>query len=357
MSTQDIPVEDQEKPSSEEHKIQAEGAPAPQPTAPNPTENARLATPPPYVPPAQPAQPPYTWPRYYPGTGPQWAGGGQYGPPYPPPYQRKRSPWPWIIATLVLLFVLLIGGVYSLFSFIGFNFAGYANSVTESRHYSVSANPTFVLNNDTGSIHVRTAPINNEVNIVTTRHTNAGGNVNDVTVSYTQDTAGNTVTVNVVRVTNYNLLSSPTVDFDVTVPSTATLRIETKTGGIDVTGVSGQMILTSNTGSIVARDGTARGSTQLITNTGSITFNGSIDRSGNYRFETNTGSVNVNLPGDSAFHMTATTDTGSINTTFPGVIIQHRSLVGADASGDVGSSPQATISMKTNTGSINLYQR
>jgi len=95
----------------------------------------------------------------------------------------------------------------------------------------------------------------------------------------------------------------------------------------------------------------------LITNTGSITFNGSIGESGTYQFQTNTGSVNVTLPGGSVFHVDASTDTGSINTTFPGVTVQQHQFVGADVHSDVGNAPQATISLRTNTGTINLYQR
>ncbi len=65
----------------------------------------------------------------------------------------------------------------------------------------------------------------------------------------------------------------------------------------------------------------------------------------------------MTLPSDSVFHVDASTDTGSINTNFPGVTVQHHQFVGADAHGDVGSSPQTMISMRTNTGSINLNER
>ena len=176
-------------------------------------------------------------------------------------------------------------------------------------------------------------------------------------MNYTQDREGNTVTVTVDRLTNAGFFTSTSVDFAITVPSAAVLQLKTNSGGIDVSGVSGQMVLSRNTGSIQASDGTVSGKSELITNTGSITFNGSVDRSGTYRFETNTGSVNVTLPGESVFHLDASTDTGSINTNFPAVLVQHRQFVGADAHSDVGSAPQATISLKTNTGSINLYQR
>lgn len=116
------------------------------------------------------------------------------------------------------------------------------------------------------------------------------------------------------------------------------------------------MALSSNTGSVEVSGGTVRGDTALITNTGSVTFNGAIEQSGIYTFTTDTGSVNVTLPAESVFHVDASTDTGSINTNFPGIVVQHRQVVGSDAHGDVGSSPQATITLRTSTGSINLYQ-
>jgi len=374
MSNQEVPVKDIEEPLSEvpvesvtpQEQVASVPEPfiaapveqarptTPPPVAAYPGAQARPTTPPPYFP---PAQPPYTGQGYYPGTGPQWSRGGYYGPQYPPYAPHKRSPWPWIILAIVLLIMLLGGGIFSLFSIFGSSFVGFGNTTTETKYFTVSTNPTLVVNNDTGSIHVRAASSVNQVTIQATKHTNFGGNLNDVTVSYTQNTAGNTINVIVSRVSGSSFLNSASVDFDVTVPSVAALQLKTNTGSIDVTGVSGQMMLTSNTGSVQANDGTASGTTELVTNTGSVTFNGSIDRSGSYRFETNTGSVNVTLPSDSAFHLTASTDTGSINSNFSGVTVQHHQVTGADASGDVGTSPQATVSLKTNTGSINLYQR
>jgi len=358
MSNQEVPVKDIEEPLSEvpveSVTLQEEVASAPEPVVASPVEQARPTTPPPYIP---PAQPPYTGQGYYPGTGPQWSRGGYYGPQYPPYAPRRRSPWPWMILAIVLLFMLLGGGIFSLFSIFGGGFVGIGNTATETKYFTVSTNPTLVLNNDIGSVQVRAGGSVNQVTILATKHANFGGNLNDVTVSYTQNTEGNTINVIVNRVNGSSFFNATSVDFDVTVPSAAALQLKTNTGSIDVTGVSGQMMLTSNTGSIQANDGTASGTTELVTNTGSVTFNGSIDRSGSYRFETNTGSVNVTLPSDSAFHLTASTDTGSINTNFPGVTVQHHQVVGANAFGDVGTSPQATVSLRTNTGSINLYQR
>jgi hypothetical protein len=91
MSDQEMPVKEQEQPSSEEQYFDGEArtkeAYPPKATAPQPYERARPPMPPPFIP---FTQPPYAWPVYTPGAGPQWAGGGQFGPPAP----RGWSRWP-----------------------------------------------------------------------------------------------------------------------------------------------------------------------------------------------------------------------------------------------------------------------
>jgi DUF4097 and DUF4098 domain-containing protein YvlB len=218
----------------------------------------------------------------------------------------------------------------------------------ETRHFEVAAHPTLILNNDAGSIHVRAGPSENDVSIQATKHSGLWGSPNTIEVSYTQNTEANTITVNVDRQSHVFAW----VNFDVTIPSAATLQLKTTTGSIEVSGVSGEMVLSCNSGSIEASDAIVSGHTQLVTNSGSVTFTGAIERSGSYRFETTSGSVKVTLPSESVFHVEASTVTGSFHTNFPGVTVQHHHAVG-----DVGSAPQATISLRAVTGSIKLYQR
>lgn len=81
-------------------------------------------------------------------------------------------------------------------------------------------------------------------------------------------------------------------------------------------------------------------------------FNGSIGSTGTHDFETNAGSIDMTLTGSPGFHLNAMADVGSINTSFP--VTVNRNTPGATANGDVGTSPQATLKLKTNAGSINL---
>jgi hypothetical protein len=254
---------------------------------------------------------------------------------------------------LVLVFTWIIGLT---FAATGINFTGYTNSATESRSFAVNSTPTIVINNDIGNIHAQSGGTVSNVTIQATKHAGFGSNVNDAQVSYDQNSAANTITVNVNRTTGSNFFNSARVDFVVTVPGNTELSLKTNTGSVDVSGVSGQMSLRSNTGSVSMRGGVLTSSSILQSNTGSITFSGSIGKTGSYQYMTNTGSINVTLPASSVFHVDATTDTGSITSDFPGVNVQHPNFTGAVAHGDVGSAPQATVTLSTNTGSIYLHQ-
>jgi len=343
-------IQEEGRTGTEERPVeQPQEVETPQTTTPLPPEQpVRQAVQPPQY-------PPYARQNYYPGPGQQPYYGPYYGPPYAPPH-RKRLVWPWIVLTVFLVFTFTwLGGLA--IGNVGFNFSGYTNGVTETpRHFAVSATPTVVINNDIGSIHVRSGGAESIVTIQATKYAGFGGNVNNVQVNYTQESAANTVIVNVNRTANATFFSSLKVDFEVTVPNNSALEIKTTTGGLDVSGVSGQMSLQSNTGSVDVRDGVLSPGSSLNSNTGSITFNGSISKTGSYRFTTNTGSINVTLPASSVFHLDASTDTGSITSDFPGVDLQHTNFTGATAHSDVGNAPQATITMTTNTGSISLHE-
>jgi DUF4097 and DUF4098 domain-containing protein YvlB len=242
-------------------------------------------------------------------------------------------------------------------SMLGSTVTGVGNSISETHHFTMNSNPTLVLKNDTGSLHVRAAPAGNAVTIQATKYSGPWGNLHDLNVNYAQNREGNTVIVTVTRLNNGNIFSAERVDFVITVPSAATLQLKTNTGNIDVSGVSRQLNVASNTGSITASNTTVSGNAQLITNTGSITFNGSLEPKGTYNLATNTGSVDVTLPSASVFHVDASSDTGSITTDFPQVTVHQRQSIGAQAHGDVGSAPQALVTLKTNTGWIHLHQR
>jgi hypothetical protein len=170
--------------------------------------------------------------------------------------------------------------------------------------------PVIEINDDVGSIHVHVG----DVNTVTIRPIIQGAGFEDEPkVEYSRDDGA--IHVDVENESD----SGGSVDFDVTIPSSADLMLKTDTG--------------------------------------SITFDSSLDPSGNYQFQTDAGTISVTLPSDSSFHVNATTDTGSINTAFPELTVQHADGTGAEVDGNVGTSSGATMTLKTETGSITLNKQ
>jgi hypothetical protein len=275
---------------------------------------------------------------------------GYYGPAAPPRRRRGRL-FACLITLLVVLLLCiglsLVGAILGL----GVGIARvFRNGVTEApRTFTVSGSPALILTSDAGSVTVKSGSTNSII-VQATKYAGFGGNSNDVQVNYSQ--SGSTVNVTFHRSGAFNFFNAINVDFTITVPSSTNLQVTTSAGSINVSGVSGEMSLISNAGTIGATSASLTGSSTFKTNAGSINFNGSIGTTGTYDFETNAGSIDMTLPGTTSFHVNATTDAGSINTSFP--VSVNRSGDGATVNNDVGSAPQATLTLKTNAGSINL---
>ncbi len=295
-------------------------------------------------------------PPVAPGTGspfygrvPPQAPPWNYSPPSAQPHRRWGF---WILISLLVLFILLIPAAVALIAG-----AVITTSRIETRHFTVGSSPHIIVKQTVGSIHVNSGGSGSEVSVQATKWMSGWwGNASAYQVSYAQSTDGNTVTVTVKGPTPSSMFTGPGVALDLTIPANANLELTMNAGDIWVTGVSGQMLLENNTGSITMREGMLAANSSLTTNTGSITFRGSIEPRGNYLFSTNTGSIDVTVPSSAAFNVDASTNTGSISSDFPAVVITHNTVVGSQAHGAVGQAPSASMVLRTNTGSIHLAQ-
>jgi hypothetical protein len=164
--------------------------------------------------------------------------------------------------------------------------------------------------------------------------------------------------------------------FDITVPAETNLKIDTNGFALEVEGVTGQMVLMSNsgtltlknchvsgpslirnnTGEIKATEDRLSGSVAFDNNTAGITFQGSLEPNGSYRFTNNEGPITLTLPQSIAVHIDATTNSGSISSTFPGTTIQKLNN-GFELHADIGSIPRALLSLYNNGGSIMLNKQ
>ena len=278
-----------------------------------------------------------------------------YGEKLQPQRRKRRGPKGCIIAVVATLIVLSLIGTGIGFTLTRLCGPSFGPGVTESRNFQVSnISPQLVIDDPTGQVTIHSGGTGNSVSIRATKLAEGfGGNPNNIHVNYTESSDDKTVTVTVDNGPKF--IGLPLVNLDITVPSAINLNLTSNTGGIDVSGVTGQMSLQSNTGSITAEQDNLTSSSTLKTDTGSVTFNGTIAQNSNYVFSTNTGSVHVTLPSDSTFHVDAKTDTGSFNSDFP-VSNTDKHGLGSEVHGDVGNSPTTTITLNTNTGSINLDQ-
>ena len=251
------------------------------------------------TPPSPPQQEGYTGLRPYPGPAPQQMQGGNFRQRQ---YRRRgRGPWFWIIIAIIII-SLMSGGFGSRghFGFDNNRFSNGPSPMEKPQDFMVNGQPTVMINDTSCDIQV-TVGSTSDVMIQAVNNNNFLGNSNDIQPNYSQN--GNTINANV----------QGSVDLQVTVPQGAILQLKTDSGDINVTGVDGQMTLT-----------------------------------------TNSGTVDLTVPSNTPFHVDATTNSGSID--IPGVTVNSS---GTRASGDVGgSSSQQGEKLIINTGSgdINLHQ-
>ena len=290
---------------------------------------------------------------------PQQPIGPVFGMGRPP--QPRHSPWYWMIVGIVIVAVILGG--------LSIATLALSKTVTETKTFAVGNQPTLVLSDGNGSVHVERGPAQ-QITIVAHKHIPSYQS-DELQVQYKQDSDGNTVTVSTdENGFNFSLFSfNIWADFDVTVPSQANLNIKSGNGSVDAHDISGQIALSSGNGSVTASNisgqmtmhsgngaititnGQASGASTFEDGNGSIDFTGSLDRNGTYVFTSGNGSIDLTLPANASFHVQATTGNGSADTEFPGLLNNNGTLVG-----DVGSAPFAQLTMHTGNGSIHLHR-
>ena len=297
----------------------------------------------------------------------------------PVQYHRRRNPWFAILLALMSI-PLIIGGI-SLLVFAGLTIAGVTLLVLtilllvvgtslliaaavyfalstihiETRKFTVGEHPRVVVNNEIGTFHINAGSDANSVTIQATHHSRRfWKRAPKSRVRYEQLEESNLIKARVDRVLIPGLNFPQHIDFDIIVPGNADLELTTGVGDIWVTGISGQVTLRSDTGSIYVRRGLLTGNSLLKTDLGSLNLHEAIDSSGTFTLTAGTGSINVVLPGEAAFELDASTSLGSITTNAPGMTIAYST--NRELHGAVGSPPRASLILRTSIGSINVYE-
>ena len=275
---------------------------------------------------------------------------------YKKPRRRRIGRIIAIVVLVVLLAVLLVGGIG-----VGIRLLNPTSirTTTEMHAFNLGTGvqPTVIIKDNEGYVHVQSGN-GNTVAVTTTKTGDGyGASPDDFKVNYSQN--GNTITIQVNNnsIHLFDFSSASQADINVTVPVNSNLNLENDSGDIAVAGIHGKMTLTSNSGSIQATGVSLQSGSQLLTDSGNVSMQGSIGTNGHYAFQSNSGNVDVTLPQSPGFYVDMETNSGSITNDFSGVITQQPGNTNHTVKGDVGNSPQATVSLQSDSGYLHLRQQ
>jgi hypothetical protein len=119
-------------------------------------------------------------------------------------------------------------------------------------------------------------------------------------------------------------------------------NLRTGSSRIIVGNVRGQLTAKTGSGRIEVSQAVLNGESSLKTGSNSITFDGSLDALGSYKFQTGSGGITLRLPDDAAFSLDARTSTGGVYNEF--------------GSNEVGNGPHAPLKLRTGSGGIRIYR-
>jgi hypothetical protein len=282
----------------------------------------------------------------------------------PQPRRRRSSP-PWLVIGIIvfaLIFVLGLAQGYQPTRVIfngpnlsqGMSFAKPQRGFPfqDSQQFKLGDFPTLNVVNLTGSITVVTGDTPPGVVMVQPEQSNGffGGNgpVPNSAMQTAQSGDGSTLNVNV------NANSSDAVDVTIYVPQDITLNLQTQDGDISVSNVTGQMTLKSNDGDIELDGDTLQQHSSIQTDSGDINFSGAIDSQGTYQLISNSGDITVGLDGGTSYHLHAISQSGDFNGNGAASSFSSGDGNGVNIQENVGSNPQASLTLQTQSGDIDL---
>ena len=191
----------------------------------------------------------------------------------------------------------------------------------------------------------------------------------------TNTNASNALTVNVTLPSSNGLLQadSDAVNIAILVPPgvlpstgpTMQLDVEAPVGNIAINGISGLMNVAGNKGNIQVSNGVLTGGSQLVTDLGNVTFNGTLGNSPNatsqnnfYHISSGQGNIDVTLPAATNVDLDTYTNQGKIISAFSIPLQNSNGGMTYQGALNATSSPTAdiTLSIHMNLGNITIHK-
>jgi hypothetical protein len=291
-----------------------------------------------------------------------------------PPQRKKQRGWGLPILIIILIVLLGVGGsALASGRMMGGGMFASTSQIQPTKTFNVGTTPKVVVNNQNGDVRIHTGSAGKvEVNAQQSEF-GPFSNSNDVKVRYEQN--GDTINI-VVEGNSGFLFFGNEVDFDITLPETSNVEVnsgsgdielnqvqgsaflqsgsgtikasgisgqatfKTGSGDIEVTNITGQADLHTGSGDIELKQASLKGDSVLETGSGSISYEGSLDNQGSYKLRTGSGNVEMRLPENSSFSLNTSTGSGEVDNEF--------------GSENVGNNPQAKLDINTGSGDITL---
>src|SRR2546421_1857617 len=259
-----------------------------------------------------------------------------------------------------------------------------------TRTFLIMEHARLVINNGAGTVSIRRGEEGMVSVTATKRASGIGIDAERMQINYNQ--YGDTLDISSRMAWSLLEFGLRTVDFEITVPSSCDVHLQNGAGRVAVQDTSGEIRVRTGSGRVEAHDlqgriamktgsgrieagnlqglidlrtGSSRiilgnvrghltaqtgsgrievsramlsGESSLKTGSSSITFDGSLDALGSYKFQTGSGGINLRLPDDAAFSLDARTGSGGVHNEF--------------GSNEVGNGPHPPLKLKTGSGGV-----
>jgi len=327
--------------------------------------------------------------------------------------QRKRSVWPWLllgcaggVILIVLAAVVIVlvavrsatnGGSIPAIPGVP-NQSTYSNSNQQT--LQITSLSQLQIHNQIGNVTITADPNATATTITTTKHVKAATSddankeFNNISVQTQAPTASNntlSVTATVPDTGNLFGNHNDSVDLNITIPNSAlapaptanptttstttapspqgtlfTLNVDNSIGNVIVSGLKGILLLKDDIGNIAVDHTTLFDTSHLLTGTGKVTFNGSLDTTPlasnttpRYKLQSETGTVEATIPGDTNIVLDANTNAGKITSDFPINVTtsdQSANFYGPLNTNSPSGSPVAVFTLSVSTGNVIVHR-
>jgi len=253
----------------------------------------------------------------------------------------------------VLIFVL-IGGLVSGLVVSKMRTTGVSTTTTEMRALTVTGRPDITVTNDNGQVTVQ-AGAAGAITITASKTaygTTSAQALDGIHVNVSQ--SGDSIRVSTSSDLNTNIQHQ--VNLTLTVPARSDVTVENGTGNVQISDIAGKLSLQTATGTVQTTGVTFANGSSIQVHTGDIRLNGTLAAGCALEARASVGAVTGELSLAGPTHMDIRTGAGTLTLTGWNIPVTQQTP-GARATGDSGSNPTGTLTVRVQVGNITLSNR